>query len=33
VADLLAGPSFLRLLPPGLPPINERYAEELLATI
>jgi hypothetical protein len=33
VADLLAGPPFLRLLPLGLPPIGERYAEELLATI
>jgi AcrR family transcriptional regulator len=33
VADLLAGPPFLRLLPLGLPLIGERYAEELLATI
>jgi AcrR family transcriptional regulator len=33
VADLLAGAPFLRLLPLGLPPISERYAEELLATI
>ncbi|HWB55863.1 MAG TPA: TetR/AcrR family transcriptional regulator [Gaiellaceae bacterium] len=33
VADLLAGAPFLRLLPLGLPPIGERYAEELLATI
>jgi AcrR family transcriptional regulator len=33
VADLLAGPPFLRLLPLGLPPVGERYAEELLDTI
>jgi AcrR family transcriptional regulator len=33
VADLLGGPLLLRLLPLGLPPVNERYAEELLATI
>jgi AcrR family transcriptional regulator len=33
VADLLAGPPFLRLLPLGLPPVGERYAEELLETI
>jgi AcrR family transcriptional regulator len=33
VADLLAGAPFLRLLPLGLPPISERYAEQLLATI
>ena len=33
VADLLAGPPFLRLLPLGLPPVTERYAEELLDTI
>jgi AcrR family transcriptional regulator len=33
VADLLAGPPFLRLLPLGLPPVGERYAEELLGTI
>lgn len=33
VADLLAGPPFLRLLPLGLPRVNERYAEELLETI
>ena len=33
VADLLAGPPFLRLLPFGLPPVGERYAEELLDTI
>lgn len=33
IADLLAGPPFIRLLPLGLPPVTERYAEELLATI
>ena len=33
VADLLGGPPFLRLLPLGLPPVGERYAEELLDTI
>jgi AcrR family transcriptional regulator len=33
VADLLAGPPFLRLLPVGLPPVTERYAEDLLDTI
>jgi AcrR family transcriptional regulator len=33
VADLLAGAPFLRLLPLGLPPVTERYAEELLETI
>ena len=33
IADLLAGPPFLRLLPLGLPPLTERYAEELLETI
>jgi AcrR family transcriptional regulator len=33
VADLLAGPPFLRLLPLGLPRVSERYAEELLETI
>ena len=33
VADLLGGPPFLRLLPLGLPPVTERYAEELLDTI
>jgi AcrR family transcriptional regulator len=33
VADLLGGPPFLRLLPLGLPPVSERYAEELLDTI
>ncbi|HEV3478849.1 MAG TPA: TetR/AcrR family transcriptional regulator, partial [Gaiellaceae bacterium] len=33
VADLLAGAPFVRLLPLGLPPVGERYAEELLETI
>jgi AcrR family transcriptional regulator len=33
VADLLGGPPFLRLLPFGLPPVGECYAEELLDTI
>ena len=33
VADLLGGPPFLRFLPLGLPPVGERYAEELLETI
>lgn len=33
VADLVGGPPFLRLLPLGLPPVGERYAEELLETI
>ena len=34
VADLLVGPPFLRfLLPLGLPPVTERYAEALLETI
>jgi AcrR family transcriptional regulator len=33
VADLLGGPLVLRLLPVGLPPLSESYAEELLATI
>jgi AcrR family transcriptional regulator len=33
VADLLAGPPFLRLLPLGLPRVSARYAEELLETI
>jgi AcrR family transcriptional regulator len=33
IADLLAGPPFIRLLPLGLPPVTERYAEELLETI
>lgn len=33
VADLLAGAPFVRLLPIGLPPVTENYAEELLETI
>jgi AcrR family transcriptional regulator len=33
VADLLAGPPFLRLLPLGLPAVTDHYAEELLETI
>jgi AcrR family transcriptional regulator len=33
IADLLAGAPFVRLLPLGLPPVSERYAEELLETI
>jgi AcrR family transcriptional regulator len=33
IADLLAGPPFLRLLPLGLPPVTGHYAEELLETI
>jgi AcrR family transcriptional regulator len=33
VADLIAGAPFVRLLPLGLPPVTERYAEELLETI
>jgi AcrR family transcriptional regulator len=33
IADLLSGPPFLRFLPLGLPPVTERYAEELLETI
>jgi AcrR family transcriptional regulator len=33
IADLLAGPPFIRLLPLGLPPVTEDYAEELLETI
>jgi AcrR family transcriptional regulator len=33
IADLLAGPPFIRLLPLGLPPVTGRYAEELLETI
>jgi AcrR family transcriptional regulator len=33
VADLLSGAPFVRLLPVGLPPVTERYAEELLETI
>jgi AcrR family transcriptional regulator len=33
VADLLAGPPFIRLLPLGLPDVTEHYAEDLLETI
>jgi AcrR family transcriptional regulator len=33
LADLLAAPPFVRSLPLGLPPVTERYAEELLETI
>jgi AcrR family transcriptional regulator len=33
IADLLAGPPFVRLLPLGWPPVTEHYAEELLETI
>jgi AcrR family transcriptional regulator len=33
IADLLAGPPFVRLLPLGLLPVTEHYAEELLETI
>jgi AcrR family transcriptional regulator len=33
IADLLAGPPFVRLLPLGLPPLTTHYAEELLETI
>jgi hypothetical protein len=33
IADLLSGAPFVRLLPIGLPPLTERYAEELLDTI
>jgi AcrR family transcriptional regulator len=33
IADLLAAPPFVRVLPVGLPPVTERYAEELLETI
>jgi AcrR family transcriptional regulator len=33
VADLLAGPLLLRLLPLGLPPIRDTYPEELLQTV
>ena len=33
IADLLAGAPFVRLLPLGMPPLTERYAEELLETI
>jgi AcrR family transcriptional regulator len=33
IVDLLAAPPFVRVLPVGLPPMTERYAEELLETI
>ncbi|HEY1316777.1 MAG TPA: TetR/AcrR family transcriptional regulator [Gaiella sp.] len=33
IADLLAAPPFVRVLRVGLPPIGERYAEDLLETI
>ncbi len=33
IVDLLAGPPFVRLLPVGLPPVTERYAEEVLELI
>jgi AcrR family transcriptional regulator len=33
VADLLGGPLLLRILPLGLPPLSETYAEELLETV
>jgi AcrR family transcriptional regulator len=33
IADLLAAPPFVRVLPVGLPPVTEHYAEELLETI
>jgi AcrR family transcriptional regulator len=33
IVDLLAGAPFVRLLPIGLPPLTERYAEKLLETI
>jgi AcrR family transcriptional regulator len=33
IADLLAAPPFVRVLPVGLPSVTERYAEELLETI
>jgi AcrR family transcriptional regulator len=33
IADILAAPPFVRVLPLGLPPVTERYAEELLETI
>jgi AcrR family transcriptional regulator len=33
IADLLAGPPFLRFLALGLPPLTEEYAERLLETI
>jgi AcrR family transcriptional regulator len=33
VADVLVGPLLLRVLPLGLPPLEERYADELLDTV
>jgi AcrR family transcriptional regulator len=33
IVDLLAAPPFVRVLPVGLPPMPERYAEDLLETI
>jgi AcrR family transcriptional regulator len=33
VADLFAGPPFLRVLPLGLPPVTEGYARDLVETI
>lgn len=33
VADLFSGAPFVRLLPVGLPPVTEDYAEELLDTV
>jgi AcrR family transcriptional regulator len=33
IADLIAGPPFLRLLPLGLPQVSEHYADDLLETI
>lgn len=33
IADLLAAPPFVRVLPVGLPPIADHYAEDLLETI
>jgi AcrR family transcriptional regulator len=33
IADLLAAPPFVRVLPVGLPPITEHYADDLLETI
>jgi AcrR family transcriptional regulator len=33
IADLLAAPPFVRVLPVGLPPVSEHYAEDLLDTI
>jgi AcrR family transcriptional regulator len=33
VADVLVGPLLLRVLPLGLPPLHEAYAEDLLETV